>query len=63
MRFLTLSPDRANAQADRIDAMIARGENLPLLAGVPMAIKDVISTRGMSNDLRLTDPGELRAPL
>ena len=45
--FLTLSPERAYAQADRIDAAIARGETLPALAGVPMAIKDVLSTRGI----------------
>ncbi|HXU48743.1 MAG TPA: Asp-tRNA(Asn)/Glu-tRNA(Gln) amidotransferase subunit GatA [Candidatus Binatia bacterium] len=45
--FLTLSPDRGLAQADRIDAVIARGEQLPSLAGVPVAIKDVISTRGI----------------
>jgi len=45
--FLTLSPDRANAQAERMDALIARGEPLPPLAGVPVAIKDVISTRGI----------------
>jgi len=45
--FLTLSPERAYAQADRIDAAIARGETLPSLAGVPVAIKDVLSTRGI----------------
>jgi aspartyl-tRNA(Asn)/glutamyl-tRNA(Gln) amidotransferase subunit A len=45
--FLMLSPDRANAQADRMDGLIARGESLPPLAGVPVAIKDVISTRGI----------------
>ncbi len=45
--FLALSPERAYAQADRMDARIARGEPLPPLAGVPMAIKDVISTRGV----------------
>src|ERR1700675_3977282 len=45
--FLTLSPERAYAQADRVDAAIARGEALPPLAGVPVAIKDVISTRGV----------------
>ncbi|HKQ86013.1 MAG TPA: amidase family protein, partial [Candidatus Acidoferrales bacterium] len=36
--FLTLSPERGLAQADRIDAAIARGEQLPPLAGVPVAI-------------------------
>jgi aspartyl-tRNA(Asn)/glutamyl-tRNA(Gln) amidotransferase subunit A len=45
--FLTLSPERALAQADRIDAAVARGEDLPPLAGVPVAIKDVISTNGI----------------
>lgn len=45
--FLTLSPERAYAQADRIDALLAKREALPPLAGVPVAIKDVISTRGV----------------
>ncbi|HEY6466465.1 MAG TPA: amidase, partial [Candidatus Acidoferrales bacterium] len=45
--YLTLSPERGLAQADRIDAAIARGDELPPLAGVPVAIKDVISTRGI----------------
>jgi aspartyl-tRNA(Asn)/glutamyl-tRNA(Gln) amidotransferase subunit A len=45
--FLALSPDRAYAQAEQIDAAIARGDALAPLAGVPVAIKDVISTRGI----------------
>ncbi len=45
--FLTLSPERAYAQAATIDAMVAIGKPLPALAGVPVAIKDVISTRGI----------------
>ncbi len=45
--YLALSPERAYAQADRIDAAIAAGDALPALAGVPVAIKDVISTRGI----------------
>jgi aspartyl-tRNA(Asn)/glutamyl-tRNA(Gln) amidotransferase subunit A len=45
--FLTLSPDRAFDQADRVDAAVGRGEALPPLAGVPLAIKDVISARGI----------------
>src|SRR6266849_1008622 len=44
--FLALSPERARRQADRIDALVAGGKPLPPLAGVPVAIKDVISTRG-----------------
>lgn len=44
--YLALTPARARRQADRIDALVAAGSPLPPLAGVPMAIKDVISTRG-----------------
>lgn len=43
--YLTLCEGRAYAQADRIDALVAAGKALPPLAGVPIAIKDVISTR------------------
>ncbi len=45
--YLTLSTERAYAQAQKIDAAIAHGESLPPLAGVPIAVKDVISTRGV----------------
>lgn len=45
--YLTLSPERAYAQTDRVDAAIARGDKLPPLAGVPVAIKDVIGTSGI----------------
>ena len=46
--FLALSPERAYAQADRIDADIAAGDSLPALAGVPLAVKDVLNTRGIA---------------
>src|SRR5260370_5803910 len=45
--YLTLSQDRAFAQAERVDALVAAGKPLPPLAGVPIAVKDVISTRGV----------------
>src|SRR6202161_2865918 len=45
--YLTLSHERAYSQADRVDAAIARGDKLPPLAGVPIAVKDVISTSGI----------------
>jgi len=45
--FLTLSKERALAQAERIDRMVADGKPLPPLAGVPVGIKDVMSTRGV----------------
>jgi len=44
--FLALCRERAFAQADKVDAMAARGEALPPLAGAPVAIKDVLSTAG-----------------
>jgi len=44
--YLALSPERAYAQADKMDALITEGKPLPPLGGVPIAIKDVISTRG-----------------
>ena len=45
--YLTLSQERAYSQADQIDALVAAGAPLPPLAGVAVAIKDVISTRGV----------------
>jgi len=45
--YLTLSETRAFAQAERVDALVAAGKPLPALAGVPIAVKDVISTRGV----------------
>ncbi len=45
--YLALSPERALAQADRIDRLVARGEELPPLAGLPLAVKDVLATRGV----------------
>jgi aspartyl-tRNA(Asn)/glutamyl-tRNA(Gln) amidotransferase subunit A len=44
--FLALSRDRAMAQAAKIDGMAAKGEALPVLAGVPVGIKDVLVMQG-----------------
>jgi len=45
--YLTLSKERALARAAEIDALAAKGEELPPLGGVPVAIKDVMATRGV----------------
>src|SRR5207245_6420796 len=45
--FLTLSKDRALEQANRMDRLAAEGKPLPPLGGVPVAIKDVMITRGV----------------
>ena len=45
--YLTLSKERALEQVDRIDRVAAEGNPLPPLGGVPVAIKDVMSMRGI----------------
>ena len=44
--YLSLTPERALAAAERVDAGLAAGEEIGPLAGVPLAVKDVIMTRG-----------------
>jgi aspartyl-tRNA(Asn)/glutamyl-tRNA(Gln) amidotransferase subunit A len=48
--YLTLCKDRAYSQASRIDKLAGAGDELPPLAGVPIAVKDVFTTR----DVRTT---------
>ncbi|MCW5963607.1 MAG: Asp-tRNA(Asn)/Glu-tRNA(Gln) amidotransferase subunit GatA [Bryobacterales bacterium] len=45
--YLHLSPERALDGARRVDARIAAGEDPGALAGVPVAVKDVIVTKGL----------------
>src|SRR5258707_1191928 len=45
--YLTFCPERALAAAERVDRKIAAGEDPGALAGVPVAVKDVIVTRGV----------------
>ena len=46
--YLEVTADRARADADRIDAARSAGEDLPPLAGVPLAIKDNLCTKGVA---------------
>ena len=48
--YLTFSPERALKTAERVDELIAKGEYMGALAGVPLGVKDVIVTK----DLRTT---------
>ena len=44
--YLSLSKERALEQAERVDALAAKGDPLPPLAGIPVGIKDVLVMRG-----------------
>ncbi len=46
--YLRLCPERAMENARRVDARIAAGEDAGALAGVPVAVKDVITTKGVT---------------
>ncbi len=45
--YLLLTSDAANRQADQVDTLIAEGRELGPLSGQPIAIKDVLATKGV----------------
>ncbi len=57
--FITLDPARVMAQAEQLDARIARGEDIGPLAGVPLAIKDLLAVQGypLTGGTRALDAG------
>jgi len=45
--FLTVTEDLALSQAKKIDDLISIGKNIPVLAGIPLAVKDIILVEGI----------------
>lgn len=45
--YITITKEEALEAAKRVDAKLASGAQIPLLAGIPMTIKDNISTKGI----------------
>ena len=45
--YVHFTPETALAAAQEVDAKIARGETLDILEGIPMTLKDNISTTGI----------------
>lgn len=45
--YITITEELARKQVEEVEKALARGEELPPLAGIPIAIKDIICTRGI----------------
>jgi aspartyl-tRNA(Asn)/glutamyl-tRNA(Gln) amidotransferase subunit A len=45
--FITVTRDTALEQADHADQLLAKGGDIPPLTGIPIAIKDLLCTRGI----------------
>ncbi len=58
--FTDLTFERARREAERVDAQRARGEPLPLLAGLPYAVKNLFDIEGLTtragSKVRLGEP-------
>ncbi|HBI55614.1 MAG TPA: Asp-tRNA(Asn)/Glu-tRNA(Gln) amidotransferase GatCAB subunit A, partial [Firmicutes bacterium] len=46
--YITITRDRALKTADQVDELRRQGRELSTLAGIPMALKDNISTQGVA---------------
>ena len=61
--YLSVFPERAIQAAEAVDRRIAAGEPVGPLAGVPVAIKDVLCTSFGATTCGSRDPRKLPCPL
>ena len=61
--FNLVLADEALADADRVDAALGRGELVGPLAGVPVALKDNLCTRGIPTTCSSQDARGMAAPV
>jgi len=45
--FITITKDLALSQAEKVDEIIAKNQKIPILAGIPLAVKDNILVKGV----------------
>ena len=45
--FLLLTQNLAAKQAEKVDKLIGDGQQIPILAGIPTALKDIVVTKGI----------------
>jgi aspartyl-tRNA(Asn)/glutamyl-tRNA(Gln) amidotransferase subunit A len=45
--FITVTPDSALESAQKVDKMVANGDDAGIFAGVPYSVKDIFCTRGI----------------
>ena len=45
--YLTLTEEEAYQQAQQADERIAKGEEVPEIIGIPLALKDILCTKSM----------------
>lgn len=61
--YVTVVGEPALAQADQVDLQRAKGETLPHLAGIPIAVKDILCTEGIPTTCSSRILQERHAPI